>query len=129
MTTTTKLITSKPEQSEDDIFKSLNHPIRRKIIRVLGYNKTMTFSKILSSMENIDSPSLSYHLKSLRSSINQNKTGYFLTKIGKSAFKLVTRIDSPNQLRKFRIQAAIIGFSIGSVIFLAALFIHIFFIN
>ena len=129
MPTVAKLLSSKPKQSEDEIFKSLNHPIRRNIIKVLGINKSLSFSQILNSMENIDSPSLSYHLKSLRSSIKQNKTGYNLTKIGKSAYKLVTSIDNPHQLRKFRIQAALIGTSIGSLIFIATLLIHVFLID
>ncbi len=129
MTPATKLVSSKHIQSEDEIFKSLNHPIRRNIIRVLGNNKSLSFSEILSNMDSIDSPSLSYHLKSLRFSINQNKTKYFLIKIGKSAFNLLTRIDNPKQLRIFRIQAFLIGTSIGLIIFIASLLIHLFLIG
>lgn len=45
------------------IFKSLKHPIRRKILRMLN-QKSLTFSEILKNLS-IDSAHLSYHIESL----------------------------------------------------------------
>jgi DNA-binding transcriptional ArsR family regulator len=52
---------------EDEIystmFTSLKHPVRRKILRMLG-QKPMTFTEIVEELE-ISSPNLTYHLESL----------------------------------------------------------------
>ncbi|HSQ48781.1 MAG TPA: winged helix-turn-helix domain-containing protein, partial [Candidatus Deferrimicrobiaceae bacterium] len=54
-------------QHEDEIystmFTSLKHPVRRKILRMLG-QKPMTFTEIVGELE-ISSPNLTYHLESL----------------------------------------------------------------
>ena len=55
------------DSHEDEIystmFASLKHPIRRKILRMLG-QKPMTFTEIVEELE-ISSPNLTYHLESL----------------------------------------------------------------
>jgi DNA-binding transcriptional ArsR family regulator len=52
---------------EDEIystmFTSLKHPVRRKILRMLG-QKPLTFTEIVEELE-ISSPNLTYHLESL----------------------------------------------------------------
>jgi DNA-binding transcriptional ArsR family regulator len=53
-----------PITKEDEIFKLLTHQTRRNIIKVLG-ERDLTFSQIQKKLE-IDSPTLSYHLKTMR---------------------------------------------------------------
>jgi len=52
-----------PTSKEDEIFKLLTHQKRRNIIKVLG-ERDLTFSQIKRNLE-IDSPTHSYHLKSM----------------------------------------------------------------
>ena len=56
-----------PSSHEDEIystmFASLKHPVRRKILRMLG-NKPMTFMEMVEEL-GISTPSLTYHLESL----------------------------------------------------------------
>jgi len=49
---------------EDALFKSLDHQVRRDIIKYLGQNP-LSFTEIINNLESVDSPTLSYHLKSL----------------------------------------------------------------
>ena len=56
---------SQSEINEDEIFKSLAHKLRRKIIKEIGNSKKLLFSEIRKRLKPIDSPTLSYHLKSL----------------------------------------------------------------
>jgi DNA-binding transcriptional ArsR family regulator len=92
---------------EDEIFKSLSHQIRRNIIRVLGNQQSLTFTEIRDAISGIDSPSLSYHLKSLKSIIDQDGNRYKLTDIGLTALLLISRIDDSeslkNSTRKFKL--------------------------
>ncbi|MFX1286916.1 MAG: winged helix-turn-helix domain-containing protein, partial [Promethearchaeota archaeon] len=64
------------EINEDAIFKSLSHEIRRNIIRHIGDKKESTFSDIKNNIMSIDSPTLSYHLKSLIPLITQEEGKY-----------------------------------------------------
>jgi hypothetical protein len=56
-----------PSSHEDEIysimFSSLKHPVRRKILRMLG-NKPMTFMEMVEEL-GVSSPNLTYHLESL----------------------------------------------------------------
>jgi predicted transcriptional regulator len=66
---------------EDEIystmFTSLKHPVRRKILRMLG-NKSMTFMEMVEEL-GISSPNLTYHLESL---------GKLVTKMDNDQYKL-----------------------------------------
>ncbi|MFX0075824.1 MAG: ArsR/SmtB family transcription factor, partial [Candidatus Hermodarchaeota archaeon] len=77
---------SKPEEiplsEEDEIFKLLTHPTRRNIIKVLG-ERDLTFSQIQKNL-NIDSPTLSYHLKSMNQFVLQKKSKYSFSEIGRA---------------------------------------------
>jgi DNA-binding transcriptional ArsR family regulator len=95
--------TDKPiDEKEDEIFKSLSHDIRRKIIKVLGTNNSMSFTQIKNGIGNIDSPTLSYHLKSLKLLIDQEEQHYKLTEIGTAALNLIGKIDQSAKLKKFK---------------------------
>src|SRR5674476_53488 len=66
---------------EDEIysimFSSLKHPVRRKILRMLG-NKPMTFMEMVEEL-GVSSPNLTYHLESL---------GELISKIDNDQYKL-----------------------------------------
>jgi DNA-binding transcriptional ArsR family regulator len=68
---------------EDEIysimFTSLKHPVRRKILRMLG-NKSMTFMEMVDEL-GISSPNLTYHLESL---------GELVSKMDNDKYKLST---------------------------------------
>ncbi|MFX1496495.1 MAG: winged helix-turn-helix domain-containing protein [Promethearchaeota archaeon] len=89
-----------PTSKEDEIFKLLTHQTRRNIIKVLG-EKDLTFSQIKKILE-IDSPTLSYHLKSMRSFVTQKKSKYTLSEIGRAALYLLTKTDQSMTMSKYR---------------------------
>ena len=43
---------------EDDVFKALDHQIRRNILRYIGEKKETTFTEILNTLKIQDSPTL-----------------------------------------------------------------------
>jgi DNA-binding transcriptional ArsR family regulator len=85
---------------EDEVFKSLSHTTRRQIIKAVGLNGSMSFSEILKNIGEIDSPSLSYHLKSLKVLLITDGAKYKLTKIGNSAYNLLEKTDESGRLKK-----------------------------
>lgn len=89
-----------PKQDENEIFKSLSHQIRRNIIRTLGEGQELTFSEIQKFIGPLDSPTLSYHLKSLNFLIYQDESVYYLTDVGMGAYLLLNRIDDTAQNKK-----------------------------
>ncbi|MFX0035528.1 MAG: winged helix-turn-helix domain-containing protein [Candidatus Hermodarchaeota archaeon] len=74
---------------EDELFRSLSHKIRRDIIKILGENP-LSFSEVINNLENVDSPTLSYHLKSLQPYLQQKESKYELSGIGEVAFNLLS---------------------------------------
>jgi len=87
------------DDKEDEIFKSLSHNIRRKIVKSLGENEVLSFTQIKNSIGEIDSPTLSYHLKSLKMLVDQNESLYKLTDIGLAAVSLMDKIDQSDRLK------------------------------
>jgi DNA-binding transcriptional ArsR family regulator len=87
---------------ENEIFKSLSHQIRRNIIKSLGTEKQMTFTEIKNKFSSIDSPSLAYHLKSLKQLIDQKDSIYFLSEIGQMALLLMDKIDQSDRLKNWK---------------------------
>lgn len=80
------------EETYSLIFKSLRHPIRRRILRLLT-NEQLTFSEILKSLS-IDSGHLSYHLDELGVLITKTTDGdYRLSGIGSAAIKLMEGVE------------------------------------
>lgn len=78
------------------MFKALDHQKRRDILRYIGKKKTTT--EILSASKMLDSPTLSYHLRSLVPFIKQENGKYSLTPIGKDAYSLLLRTRTYNKL-------------------------------
>jgi DNA-binding transcriptional ArsR family regulator len=88
------------DTDEDEVFKSLSHAIRRQIVKTVGSNGSMSFSEILKSIGEIDSPTLSYHLKSMKALLTQDGGKYKLTRIGNSAYNLLEKTDQSGRLKK-----------------------------
>ena len=96
--------------NEDDIFKSLGHQVRRDIIKYLGEDP-LSFSQLKDKLESIDSPALSYHLKSLQPLLRQKDNKYELSEIGDAAFHLLSKTDESVNISRIkrRFQYAHIG--------------------
>lgn len=85
---------------EDEIFKLLTHQTRRNIIKILG-ERDLSFSQIKKTLE-IDSPTLSYHLKSMKSFVIQKKSKYSFSEIGKAALYLLTKTDQSIKMSRYK---------------------------
>ena len=79
------------ESLEEEVFKALDHQMRRDILRLVGERKEATFTEILNESRAPDSPSLSYHLRILGPFMEQRGGKYGLTRIGKAAYTLLLR--------------------------------------
>jgi DNA-binding transcriptional ArsR family regulator len=86
---------------EDEIFKSLSHQVRRDMIKFLGENP-LSFTEIKKNLEPIDSPTLSYHLKSLQLFLIQKANRYELSEIGEAAFNLLSKTDESVRISKYK---------------------------
>lgn len=74
------------------IFKSLKHPLRRKILRILK-DKQLSFTEILNIVQ-IDSGHLSYHLENLGELIRRSADGkYELSSVGGAAVDLMSGVE------------------------------------
>ena len=89
-----------PIAKEDEIFKLLTHQTRRNIIKALG-ERDLTFSQIQKKLE-IDSPTLSYHLKSMKEFVIQKKSKYTFSDIGRAALVLLTKTDQSMKMSRYR---------------------------
>jgi DNA-binding transcriptional ArsR family regulator len=76
---------------EEEVFKALDHQIRRDVLRYIGEAKEPTFTEILNAVKISDSPTLSYHLKTLSPFVTQQKGGYALTPVGRAAYSLLLK--------------------------------------
>ena len=73
---------------EAEVFKALDHQMRRDILRYVGEGRNPAFTDVMNAIRIPDSPTLAYHLKSLAPFIEQRKGTYHLTPMGKDAFNL-----------------------------------------
>ncbi len=76
---------------EEEVFKALDHQIRRDVLRYIGEAKEPTFTEILNAVKIPDSPTLSYHLKTLSPFVTQQKGVYALTPVGRAAYSLLLK--------------------------------------
>lgn len=86
---------------EDEIFRSLSHQVRRDIVKYLG-EEPLTFTEIKNYLELIDSPTLSYHLKSLQPMLMQKENKYELSEIGNAAFNLLSKTDESVRISRYK---------------------------
>lgn len=89
------------ETLEQEVFKALDHQVRRDILRYIGEKKHCTFTEILNATNVPDSPTLSYHLKNVTPFAEQQEGRYHLTPLGKDAYNLVLRTGAYNKLALF----------------------------
>jgi DNA-binding transcriptional ArsR family regulator len=88
------------EETYSIIFKSLKHPARRRILRMLS-EKPKTFSQILEDV-GISSSHLTYHLENLGELVTKLDDGsYRLSSFGRAAVLTMQGVeDSPDMLQK-----------------------------
>jgi DNA-binding transcriptional ArsR family regulator len=86
------------ENLEQEVFKALENQKRRDILRLVGEKKGITFTEILNASKVSDSPTLSYHIRSLGPFIEQKEGKYQFTLIGKDAYNLLLRTTAYNKL-------------------------------
>ena len=96
---------------EDEVFKALDHQIRRDVLRYIGEAKEPTFTEILNTVKIPDSPTLSYHLKTLSPFVIQQRGRYSLSSVGKAAYSLLLKTTMYNKQALFmkKKTGAIIG--------------------
>jgi DNA-binding transcriptional ArsR family regulator len=83
---------------EEEVFKALDHQIRRDILRYIGEGKKPSFTDIKNATQSTDSPTLSYHLKTLSPFLEQKDGKYDLNPIGKAAYTLLLRTVTYNRM-------------------------------
>jgi hypothetical protein len=88
----------KLQNVEEQVFKALDHHVRRDVLRYIGKKKGATFADIMSSTKIPDSPTLSYHLKTLALFVEQQDGNYHLTSIGADAYTLLLRTEDYSKL-------------------------------
>ena len=86
---------------EEEVFKALDHQMRRDILRYVGEAKSASFTEIMNNVKIPDSPTLSYHLKTLNPFVEQKEGKYVLTVIGRDAYNLLLKTSSYNRLALF----------------------------
>ena len=90
------------ENLEAEVFKALDHQMRRDILRYVGEGRSPTFTGILNAIRIPDSPTLAYHLKSLAPFIEQRKGTYHLTPMGKDAFNMLLKAGTYGKMALFQ---------------------------
>ncbi len=88
---------------EEEVFKTLGHQIRRDIIRIIGDNKGLRFTEIMSATDTKESASLSYHLSALGPLLQHDNGLYSLSDIGKDTYSLLTKLVT------YSTSAAVVG--------------------
>jgi DNA-binding transcriptional ArsR family regulator len=91
-----------PVSLEEEVFKALDHQKRRDILRNIGEKEGVTFTEIMNAGKIPDSPTLSYHLRSLAPFVEQKHGGYRLTPMGKDAYSLLLRSSTYDKLAIFQ---------------------------
>lgn len=99
---------------EQEVFKALDHQTRRDILRYVGEGKGPAFTDIMNTVRMPDSPTLSYHLKTLAPFIKQRSGKYHLTPMGKDAYSLLLKAGTYDKLTLF--QKKRFGATLGNAI-------------
>ncbi len=96
---------------EADVFKALDHQLRRDILRYIGDGQHPTFTEILNTTHAPDSPTLAYHLRALAPFLTQTQGRYDVNPVGKAAYRLLLRTTTYTQVARLhkKKMGAIIG--------------------
>ena len=85
-------VSAPEEEPYSTMFKSLKHPIRRKILRML-VEKPRSFSELLD-VSGVSSSHLTYHLESLGQLVSKTDDGkYKLSTFGETAVATMSRVE------------------------------------
>jgi hypothetical protein len=85
---------STEEDTYNIIFKAMQHPIRRRILRTLS-EAPSTYTEIQKTL-NIDNGLLNYHLDNMKDLITKNdEEKYTLSEFGKATVNLVRGVEEP----------------------------------
>jgi DNA-binding transcriptional ArsR family regulator len=88
---------STEEDTYNIIFKAMQHPIRRRILRTLSETPS-TYTEIQRTL-NIDNGLLNYHLDNMKDLITKNMDEkYTLSEFGKATVNLVRGVEEPAKL-------------------------------
>ena len=90
------------ESLEAEVFKALDHQMRRDILRYVGERSDATFTDILNAIRIPDSPTLAYHLKGLAPFIEQRKGTYHLNPMGRDAFNMLLKAGTYGKMALFQ---------------------------
>jgi DNA-binding transcriptional ArsR family regulator len=91
---TTDYAMSTEEDTYNIIFKAMQHPIRRRILRTLS-EAPSTYTEIQRTL-NIDNGLLNYHLDNMRDLITKNEEDkYTLSEFGRATVNLVRGVEEP----------------------------------
>ncbi len=77
---------------EEEVFKTLGHQIRRDIIRIIGDNRGLRFTEIMSAINIEESASLSYHLNALGPLLLHDNGRYSLSELGTDTYSLLNKL-------------------------------------
>jgi len=92
---------SNEEEIYSIMFKSLKHPVRRRILRMLN-NKPMTFMEMVEQLD-VSSSHLTYHLDRLGELIAKTDTAqYGLSSFGKATVQAMKGVQEAPELEKRR---------------------------
>ena len=69
------MVDSHEDEIYSTMFSSLKHPVRRKILRMLG-NKPMTFMEMVEQL-GVSTPHLTYHLENLGELVSKTDDGHY----------------------------------------------------
>jgi len=117
-----------PVSLEEEVFKALDHQKRRDIVRSIGEKEGATFTEIMNAGKIPDSPTLSYHLRSLAPFVEQRHGGYRLTPMGKDAYSLLlrsTEYDRVAIFQKKRYEATLCNLVLWAACIAAAAYLEV----
>ena len=81
------------KEISDEIYKALSHPIRRKILRLIKDNGTISFSDLINEVQ-LEVGTFYYHLDAIKPLINQNSERlYQLSSLGYDVFEIMQQIE------------------------------------
>ncbi len=116
---------SREDEIYSTMFSSLKHPVRRKILRMLG-NKPMTFMEMVEEL-GVSTPHLTYHLESLGELISKVDGGqYKLSAFGLATVGAMKGVEEVHEIEpKRRLTAsrwkAVLGILMVAVLLLAGM--------
>ena len=87
---------------EEEFFKALENQKRRDVLRIIGEHNGISFTEILNTSKVSDSPTLSYHLKTLGPFVEQRAGKYQLSTLGKEAYRFLLKTTSYGKVAVFQ---------------------------